>query len=88
MRAKLRVVHATGVGRDDHRLLLEALVGDPLGEHRHRGHVVERDVEEALDLAGVEVHGEDPVDAHASRHLATIRAEIGSRGADFLSWRA
>ena len=24
----------------------------------------------------------------ASRHLATIRAEIGSRGADFLSWRA
>ena len=23
-----------------------------------------------------------------SRHLATIRAEIGSRGADFLSWRA
>ena len=24
----------------------------------------------------------------ASRHLATIRAVIGSRGADFLSWRA
>ena len=47
-----------------------------------------RDVEEALDLAGVEVHGQDPVDADASRHLATIRAEIGSRGADFLSWRA
>ena len=23
-----------------------------------------------------------------SRHLATMRAEIGSRGADFLSWRA
>ena len=23
-----------------------------------------------------------------SRHLATTRAEIGSRGADFLSWRA
>ena len=81
-------LHPAGVGGDDHQLLVEGLVGEPLGQHRHRGHVVDRDVEEALDLAGVEVHRQHPVDADRLEALATIRAEIGSRGADFLSWRA
>jgi hypothetical protein len=57
-----RRLHPARVGRDDHRLLVEGEVGDVLGEHRHRGHVVHRDVEEALDLARVKVHGQDPID--------------------------
>ena len=32
-----------------------------LGQHEHRGHVVDRDLEEALDLAGVEIHREHAV---------------------------
>jgi len=49
--------------------------------------VVARLLEEALDLAGVQVHREDPVIPAASSIRATRRAVIGSRGADFLSWR-
>ena len=60
---------AAGVGADDHQLLVEVLVDEPLGEHRHRGHVVDGDLEEALDLAGVEIHGEDAVGADRLERL-------------------
>ena len=36
---------------------------DVLGEQRHRGEVVDREVEEALDLTGVQVDGDDAVGA-------------------------
>ena len=82
-------LHPAGVRGDDHQLFVHFLVDEPLGQHRHRRHVVDRDVEEALHLARVEVHGEDAVDA--DRLQASWRRSarvIGSRGADFLSWRA
>ena len=56
----LRQLHAADVRRDDHEVL-EVQVAEVLGEHEHRGHVVHRLLEEALDLAGVEVHREHAV---------------------------
>ena len=41
----------------------QALVAEVLREHRQRGHVIDRDVEEALHLARVQVHREDAIDA-------------------------
>ncbi len=64
-----RGLDPAGVGGDDHQLIAQFLVGEPLGQHRHRRHVVDRDVEEALHLAGVQVHGEDAVDADALEAL-------------------
>ena len=63
----VRELRAAGVGRDDDQLLGELALVDALAEvvdeHRQRGHVVDRDPEEALHLAGVQVHGQHAVDA-------------------------
>ena len=40
-----------------------------VGEQRHRGEVVDREVEEALDLAGVQVDGDDAVGAGDREHV-------------------
>ena len=50
-------------------LLAEVQVADVLREHRHRRHVVDRDLEEALHLAGVEVHRQHAVDAGGLEHV-------------------
>ncbi len=47
----------------------EAEVAEVAREERQRGHVVDRDREEALDLAGVEVHRQDPVGAGDLQHV-------------------
>ena len=60
-------LHATGVRRDDDEVL-QAEVAEVLGEHEQRGHVVDGLAEEALDLAGVEVHRQDAVGAGALEH--------------------
>ena len=52
-----------GVGRDDREALAEVEVADVLREHRHGRHVVDGDLEEALHLAGVEIHRQDTVGA-------------------------
>ena len=66
------------VGHDDH--VVEVLVdGSRTGDHRHRGQLVDRDVEEALDLALVKVHGEDAVGAGDRVMSAMRRAVIGTR---------
>ena len=78
----------TGVGRDDGDLLAQVQVPDVLREHRHGGHVVDRDLEEPLHLSGVQIHGQHPIGARPSAaRSATSFAVIGSRGRDFLSWR-
>ncbi len=56
-----------GVRRDDNQIL-EPEIGEVLGEHEQRGHVVARLLKETLDLAGVQVHGEDPVDPGRLEH--------------------
>ena len=60
----LRLLRAAGVGGDrDDSLARQPEVAEVAGEERQRGHVVDRDREEALDLSGVQVHGQDPVGA-------------------------
>ena len=54
--------------RHDHRVL-DLLVAEVVREHVDRGQLVDRDVEEALDLALVEVHREDPVRAGDRDHV-------------------
>jgi len=55
---------ATGIGRHHDRLVAaEAEHAELLDQHGHRVEVVERDVEEALDLAGVEIHRERAIGA-------------------------
>ena len=58
---------AAGVGRDDDEVL-QAEVVEVLREHHQRRHVVDRDLEEALDLAGVEVHRQHAVGAGGLEH--------------------
>ena len=53
-------LHAAGVRRHDDQVV-ELHVAEVLAEHEHRRHVVHGLGEEALDLAGVQVHGQHPV---------------------------
>ena len=50
--------------------------------------MVDGDLEEALHLAGVEVHREHAVGAGGLQQVGDEASRvIGSRGRDFLSWR-
>ena len=62
-------LHAPGVGGDDDEVLVAEPVDHELGQDRHRGHVVDGLREEALDLARVQVHGHQPVDAGGLEHV-------------------
>ena len=55
-------------GDDDHVATGRDLA-EPFREHRQRGHVVDRDLEEPLNLAGVEIHGQDAVRAGVLDHV-------------------
>ena len=57
-----RALDAAGVRRDDGQRV-EARVADRVEEDRRREEVVDRDVEEALDLGGVQVDAEHAVGA-------------------------
>ena len=95
--------HGADIGGDHHeivvvKLLLGELVHIVLDEGGAAQQMVQRDVEEALDLGGVEVHGQDPVGAGGGEHighqlggdgvtglgLAVLAgvAEIGDNGGD------
>ena len=52
-----------GVGADHGELLVAVLLLDVVGQDRQRHQVVDRAVEEALDLVGVQVDGDQPVGA-------------------------
>ena len=85
----LRELDTAGVRRDDDEpVLRQPLIAEVLREHRQRRHVVDRDVEEALHLAGVQIHGEHAVDTcglqdvgHEARadRLARRRLLVGPR---------
>src|SRR5690606_1050303 len=55
--------HAANVRRDHHDVLDVVVILDVAGQDRNGVEVVSRDVEEALDLAGMQVKGENPVGA-------------------------
>ena len=57
-----------GRHRDD-PVAVEAEVAEVAGEERQRGHVVDGDREEALDLPRVQVHGQDAVGAGELEHV-------------------
>ena len=59
----LRRLHAAGVGGDHHEVVQRVLGLDVVHQDRLGVHVVHRAVEEALDLVGVQVHGDDAVRA-------------------------
>ena len=63
---------AAGIARDDHDLLGRDVAQhqlEVLSKQRHRGHVVDGDLEEALQLAGVQVHGQDAIRAGGLDHV-------------------
>ena len=59
----LRDLHPTRVGRDDHHVLVTLEIGQIIDQHRHRREVVDRAVEEALNLAAVEVDRDESIGA-------------------------
>ena len=64
LRVRARALDAAGVGRDDDGVVAaEPERAQLLDDDRHREQVVERDVEEALDLPGVEVDRERAIGA-------------------------
>jgi hypothetical protein len=98
-----RALHPARVGRHHHRLV-EVERAELVEQHGHRVEVVDGDVEEALDLPGVQVDGEHPVDARggdevghelggdgrAAGHLAVLPgvAVVGHDGGDARGARA
>ena len=57
-------------GHDDHIVAFFAeLLGIIVHKYRIAQKVIHRDVEKALDLSGVKVHGEDPVSAGGGKHI-------------------
>ena len=69
-------------------MIVVVAIRDVADEDRRGEEVVGRDVEEALDLPGMEVDGQHPVGAGRVIMLATSLAEIGVRASDFRSCRA
>ncbi len=79
-------LHPTGVGRHHDQVVAE--LRHVLDQHRHGGEVVDRAVEEALDLTGVQVDADHAVGAGGPEHVGD---ELGGDGLATLalrSWRA
>ncbi len=79
-------LHAAGIrGDDDDILQVEIL--EVLGEHEQRRHVIDGALEEALDLAGVEIHREDAISAGALEHPGDHAGADRLARRALLSWR-
>lgn len=70
----------TSVGRDDDTVLNLEVVADPAEGAGLSVEVVDRDVEEALDLRSVKVHGDDVVAAGGLKHVSHQTSSDGSAG--------
>ena len=88
---RARAHHAADVGRDDDQVVV--VLALQVGQQHRRGvDVVDRDVEEALDLVGVQVHRQHALDAHrleqvghhlgADRHARRARPAVLARVAE------
>ena len=81
LRQRPRTHHATDVRRH-HDDVLVALPVRIAQQHRRGVHVVHRDVEESLDLLGVQIDGQQPVHARALQHVRhELRRDRGARRA-------
>ena len=83
-RERAGLLGEAGVGRDDDQIG-ERLRRDRLAQDRHRVEVVDRHVEEALQLRRVQVHRDHAVDARALDRVGADAARIDTRGSSFLS---
>ena len=76
--------HTADVGRDHDQVFVIASA-QVTQQHRRGVNIVHRDVEETLDLVGVQVHGQHAGDAnrlqHVGHHLAGNRHPAGTRTA-------
>ena len=76
------LLRAAGVGRDgDDAVARQAEVAEVAREQRQRGHVVDRDREEALDLARVQVHRQHAVGAGELEHVGDEARRRSARAA-------
>lgn len=66
-----------GVGADNNAVAHVEVLADPLQHARLGVQVVHGDIEEALDLAGMQIHGDDVVAASSLEHVCH---ELGSDG--------
>jgi hypothetical protein len=62
-------LRSSSIGRDDHTVLGGQVLADPSKGTGFRIEVVHRDVEEALDLTGVQVHCDDMIAAGGLQHV-------------------
>src|SRR5699024_11605220 len=66
----LGLLHATGVRGDDHDVVQVVVLLDVLGQDRQRVHVIDRAIEEALNLVGVQIHGDQAVRASSLKQVS------------------
>ena len=66
-----------GIGTDNDDILVRVVFADPAQHARLGVEVVNGHIEEALDLAGVQVHGDDVVAAGRLQHVGD---ELGTDG--------
>ena len=71
LRQLTRARHTAHVRRDDHDVVHIALelMHDVQGKDWRRIEVVHRNIKEALDLRGVQVHGQNPLDTGFDQHI-------------------
>src|SRR5471030_1060370 len=76
--------HAADVGRDHQQVLVIFLL--QVAQQDRRGvNIVDRDIEEALDLVGVQVHDQDALDAGFFQHVGD---DLGRDGDARRTWAA
>ena len=62
-------LHAARIGGDHADVVQRVLGLNGVGEYRHGVHVIDRTVKKALDLVGVQVHGDDAVGTGGVEHV-------------------
>ena len=80
----VRLLAEADVGGGDDQVG-DLLLAEVIGQDRHGVEVVDRDLEEPLDLRAVQVHRQDPVGPGRLDGVGQTRARIETRGSSFLS---
>ena len=80
-------LHASCVGRDDDQIVLKMFF-DIVQQYRGGKEIVHRDIEKTLNLAGMEVHGQNPAGPGRGNQIGHQFGGDGYPGATFRSCRA